>query len=120
MRLILIDIDHVRSESLEEMLRFHDVHMASDAESALAALSDGHAVDAVVCDLRVPGLDGPSFHAAVARMRPDLAARVVFLADEESATRVAAFLATKRSVRPPFSKVDVERALLPFDPLPLI
>jgi CheY-like chemotaxis protein len=37
------------------------------------------AVDAIVCDLRMPGMDGPSFHERLRRERPGLAARTVFL-----------------------------------------
>ncbi len=37
------------------------------------------AVDAIVCDLRMPGMDGPAFHERLRRERPGLAARTVFI-----------------------------------------
>jgi CheY-like chemotaxis protein len=36
-------------------------------------------VDAIVCDLRMPGMDGPTFHERLRRERPGLAARTVFI-----------------------------------------
>jgi len=36
-------------------------------------------VDAIVCDLRMPGMDGPAFHERLRRERPGLAARTVFI-----------------------------------------
>jgi len=37
------------------------------------------AVDAIVCDLRMPGMDGAAFHERLRRERPGLAARTVFI-----------------------------------------
>lgn len=36
-------------------------------------------VDAIVCDFRMPGMDGPAFHERLRRDRPGLAARTVFI-----------------------------------------
>ena len=36
-------------------------------------------VDAIVCDLRMPGMDGQAFHERLRRERPGLAARTVFI-----------------------------------------
>jgi two-component system NtrC family sensor kinase len=36
-------------------------------------------LDAIVCDLRMPGMDGPAFHERLRRERPGLAARTVFI-----------------------------------------
>jgi CheY-like chemotaxis protein len=37
------------------------------------------ALDAVVCDWRMPGMDGPAFHERLRRERPGLASRTVFI-----------------------------------------
>ena len=59
-------------------LRGFTVVTASDGVEALARIrSTG--VDAVVCDLRMPGMDGAAFHAQLRAERPELAARTVFL-----------------------------------------
>jgi PAS domain S-box-containing protein len=51
------------------------------AENGLEALEMVRAspVDVIVCDLRMPGMDGPAFHERLRRERPGLAARTVFL-----------------------------------------
>jgi two-component system NtrC family sensor kinase len=36
-------------------------------------------VDAIVCDLRMPGMDGPAFHERLRRERPGLSARTMFI-----------------------------------------
>jgi DNA-binding NarL/FixJ family response regulator len=120
MRLMLIDSDASRPEGLRAMLRFHALHVAADAQGALAKMREGGKFDAVLCDLRRSGMDAPAFHAALSRARPELAARVVFVTDEHCAPEERSFLRKHRSVCKPFDRADVERALMPFDPLPLL
>lgn len=118
MRLLLVGLDD--SKQLASMLRYHAVHVAADAEGALAKVREMRRVDAVICDLRSLDIDGPAFHAALVEARPELATRVVYLLSPREAERDAAFLDAHRTVLLPFDRADVERALMPFDPLPLL
>jgi CheY-like chemotaxis protein len=57
---------------------------AASAAEALALLEDSP-FDAIVTDIRMPGMDGVAFHAEVVRRWPDLARRVVIVTgDAES------------------------------------
>ena len=49
--------------------------------------------DAVVCDVRMPGMDGPAFLAALAEAAPDQAARLAFVTGDAMSDGVAEFLA---------------------------
>jgi two-component system cell cycle sensor histidine kinase/response regulator CckA len=58
--------------------RGFNVVLAASGEDALAHL-EATSVDAVVCDLRMPGMDGTTLHEILRRERPGLAARTVFM-----------------------------------------
>jgi CheY-like chemotaxis protein len=56
----------------------HRVVIAAGGREALALLR-GRSFDAVLCDLRMPDLDGPGLLAALAEERPELADRVLLM-----------------------------------------
>ncbi|HXE79321.1 MAG TPA: response regulator, partial [Vicinamibacterales bacterium] len=55
-----------------------EVDRAGDGEEALAHVAE-RPYDLVVCDLKMPRLDGRAFYRAIAATAPDLAARVIFV-----------------------------------------
>jgi CheY-like chemotaxis protein len=59
-------------------LRGFSVVAAPDGRAALEVVRSA-AVDVIVCDLRMPGMDGPTFIEHLRRERPGLAARTIFL-----------------------------------------
>lgn len=59
-------------------LRRFTVITAPDGNAALDAVM-AESFDAIVCDLRMPGIDGLAFHARLLELRPGLAARTVFV-----------------------------------------
>jgi CheY-like chemotaxis protein len=59
-------------------LRGFSVVPVGDGEAALRALQTT-TVDAIVCDLRMPGMDGITLHGILRREQPALAARTVFV-----------------------------------------
>lgn len=75
-RILLVDDDAaVRDLLAEELIRrdFH-VEQAEEGASALEHLGDGGAVDLLVSDLSMPGMDGLALITAVQQRRPGLPA----------------------------------------------
>ena len=79
-RLLLIDDEPLVTSALRRALGPDYQTLAlSDARQALQLLAQDAAFDAILCDLRMPGMDGLAFHAELARRHPALAERVLFL-----------------------------------------
>jgi two-component system NtrC family sensor kinase len=66
----------------------HVAMVATDGHAALARLEAGR-FDAVLCDVRMPILDGPALRARLAETRPDLASRFVFMTGDFADPRLA-------------------------------
>jgi CheY-like chemotaxis protein len=83
---------------------------APDGQAALTRLSD-RTFDLVVCDLRMPRLDGPSFYRAIAERFPALARRVIFVTGDVAGTDAERFLEESgcRWLTKPFRLADLLR-----------
>ena len=68
------------------------VETAGNGRFALAALQ-GKRYDVILCDLRMPELDGRAFYARLRQWAPTLCQRVIFLTGDSSAADHQAFLA---------------------------
>ena len=64
---------------------------ASDGEEALARVAE-RTFDAIVCDLKMPRMDGPTFYRAIAASSPALARRVIFVTGDVAGTEAERFL----------------------------
>jgi CheY-like chemotaxis protein len=69
----------------------YTVTLAANGVLALKFLLE-NAVDAIVCDLCMPQLEGDMFHLTVQRVRPELAGRFVFITGNEGNPRFETFL----------------------------
>ena len=93
-------------------MRGFTVLTASDGTAALeTARTTG--VDAVVCDLRMPGMDGYAFHEQLRQERPGLASRTVFITGDVVATSSSRSSVARQPVlTKPFAFDKIEEALI--------
>jgi signal transduction histidine kinase len=68
-----------------------DVSRASDGLEALEQI-DARPFDLIICDLKMPRLDGPAFHRQLAGSHPMLARRVLFVTGDVAGTEAERFL----------------------------
>ncbi|MDB4906713.1 MAG: multi-sensor hybrid histidine kinase [Gemmatimonadetes bacterium] len=112
LRLLFVDDEPALRASMQKYgkIRGFDVVTANDGASALAVLEET-GVDVIVCDLRMPGMDGPTFHEALRRTRPGLAARTVFITGDvvSAATRG---IVRQPIVTKPFAFERLEEAMV--------
>jgi signal transduction histidine kinase/CheY-like chemotaxis protein len=64
---------------------------AADGGEALAKVAE-RTFDVIVCDLKMPRVDGPSFYRAIAASSPALARRVIFVTGDVAGTEAERFL----------------------------
>ena len=67
------------------------VDRAGDGEEALATVRE-RPYDLVICDLKMPRLDGRAFYRAIAATAPALAARLIFVTGDVVGTDAERFL----------------------------
>jgi len=87
------------------------VSRAADGEEGLARLRE-RTFDVIICDLRMPRLDGPAFYRAIAANSPSLARRVIFVTGDVAGTDAERFLEDSgcRWLPKPFRLADLLRA----------
>lgn len=79
-QVLVVDDDPVFARTLRRSLRAHDVRACGAASEAQALILDsGYTPDLVLCDVFLPGANGNVLHARVARQRPEVARRFVFV-----------------------------------------
>jgi two-component system NtrC family sensor kinase len=85
---------------------------AADGEEALARVNAGR-FDLVICDLKMPRLDGPSFYRALATALPGFSRRVIFVSGDLADPDTEQFLEESgcRWLAKPFRLTDLLRAV---------
>ena len=114
-RVLVVDDDRAVLQFVGDVLERSraEVHPVQGGREAIACLARGEAYDVVLCDLRMPDLDGSAVFRYLCAHRPELEERVVFatgdLANETSATFLEG---TGRPVLAKPFDVDALRALV--------
>jgi CheY-like chemotaxis protein len=93
MTILLIDDEPSFVRALATLLRREDytVDTADNGNLALALLEERR-YDVILCDVRMPELDGPTFYAILTSQYPYLRQRVIFLTGDTLSTDSMAFL----------------------------
>ena len=88
------------------------VERATDGKDALGKIRS-QPFDVVVCDLKMPRLDGQSFHRTLSAVAPGLARRVVFVTGDVAGTDAETFLTSSgcRWLAKPFRLGELLRAV---------
>ncbi|MBL8603533.1 MAG: response regulator [Myxococcales bacterium] len=105
-RVLLVDDEEGVLRALSRALREQfEVVAESDSRVALRRIASGEHFDVIFCDLMMPHLGGVELYAEVARLRPPLVAKMVFMTGGTTNERTAGFLATVANDRleKPFS-----------------
>jgi two-component system NtrC family sensor kinase len=104
-RILLIDDEAGVRRALQRVLQRsgHNLTQAANGHEGLAALEAG-AYDLILCDIRMPDLDGPGFYRELERCYPHLVSRVIFLTGDVLSPEAQTF----------FDQVDCPRLVKPF------
>lgn len=111
---LVVDDDDAVAELLADVLGSagHSVDMAHDGRTALDRMAERR-YDIVLCDLRMPVMDGPQLYREAARRQPGIEERFVFLTGDTLAPEARKFLeeAGRPHLAKPFELSDVERVV---------
>lgn len=114
LRVLVVEDEALLRAGIESFaaMRGFTVVPASNGEAALAEL-ERTSVDAIVCDLRMPGMDGVALHEVLRRDRPGLAARTVFMTGDVAGRMVRGGAVGRQPVlTKPFSLDRLEEVLV--------
>ena len=113
--MLVVDDDPI----FRELVSYHvkqeracTVDTASNGEEALERIR-AHVYDLVLCDLRMPEMDGPAFYRKLQGDHPNLAGRVVFMTAHARDDEYAPFIQEVgvHLQRKPFPRVDLDATL---------
>jgi len=106
-----VDDEPLVCASIYRVLSRHfDVAPHTSPGHALRLVRAGERFDVVLCDLMMPEMSGPAFHAELALLEPTLAAQAIFLTGGAFTQQAREFL----------ERVPNARLHKPFDPAELL
>jgi CheY-like chemotaxis protein len=112
--ILLVDDEPGIAKALPRLLQRdgHTIDTAANGRLALAMLQE-RSYDLILCDLRMPELDGPGLYRALEQQQPQLCRRFLFLTGDTLSPEVQAFLAQSGVPRltKPFNAAEVRRAI---------
>jgi DNA-binding NtrC family response regulator len=95
---VIVDDNAELSWFFQKILTLHgyEAEVFTDPVPALKHVLAQH-IDAIICDLQMPGLDGDLFYATVERTQPALARKFIFVTGMADQERFQKFISTVES-----------------------
>ena len=92
-RILVVDDEESVRALFRRLLRQegHEVHLAASGVEALQALARA-SYDLIICDVKMPGMDGKALYYRVMELYPELAPRILFITGDVIATDTQQFL----------------------------
>lgn len=113
-RVLVVDDDPAVLRAFRRVLQSeHEIVTARDGSEALRVLLGGTRVDAIICDIGMPKLDGPAFFSELFELRPQLMPRVVFCTGGAPNEKTQRFLERLQAplLFKPVAAADLQRAI---------
>jgi CheY-like chemotaxis protein len=112
-RVVIVDDDPRVLAVLSRMLDVHEVLVAQGAPAALALLDEGANVDAILCDVLMPDMNGIDLYRALESRHPSLASRVIFLSGGANTEVAREFLSSvpNRCLKKPPRRLELLGAI---------
>jgi PAS domain S-box-containing protein len=112
--ILIVEDEPILAAGLARLLRRdgHTVDLAANGRWGLARLGE-RAYDLILCDVRMPELDGPTFYRLLERQQPRLCRRVIFLTGDTMEPATQAFLEQSGApcLTKPFTIAEARRAI---------
>lgn len=113
-RVLVVDDDPAVLRAFRRVLQGdHEIVTARDGSEALRVVLGGTRVDAIICDISMPKLDGPTFFSELFELRPQLMPRVVFCTGGPPSEKTQRFLERLQAplLFKPVAAADLQRAI---------
>jgi CheY-like chemotaxis protein len=113
-RVLVVDDDPAVLRAFRRVLQGdHEIVTARDGSEALGVVLGGTRIDAIICDIGMPKLDGPAFFSELFELRPQLMPRVVFCTGGPPNEKTQRFLERLQAplLFKPVAAADLQRAI---------
>jgi PAS domain S-box-containing protein len=96
-RILVVEDEPTVAQLIVDVLKEegHRVEALLDSKEALRRMST-HSYDLLICDLRMPGLDGPAFYHSLERTNSPMRDRVLFVTGDTLGQRTLEFLLPRK------------------------
>jgi two-component system NtrC family sensor kinase len=117
LKILAVDDEPVITDLLSRALSGlgHEVDTASDGAEALRKINLAE-YDAIILDVKMPGLGGPEVLRCIEGLRPEIAKRVLFITGDTVSPSTQAFFQSEghEALHKPFSLEELRKRLQPF------